>query len=86
MDNSPEAYISLLREAFPQDFLKAMLQGVFLAHKVAPDHVKRHFERYERTNLTGHIRRSKLNEELMALGAGFVNLIWPTLIFSFGPP
>lgn len=71
MTHAASHYLQLLRDAFPVEFLKALLQSVFVAHKAASDHTKRHFDREERTNMIGYTRRSKLNEELRALGQRF---------------
>lgn len=64
-------YLALLRDAFSEEFLKALFQGVVTAHRAAPSHLNRSFDKPERHNLLGHIRRAKLNEEVIALGERF---------------
>ena len=77
MNYTDAEYLTLLRDAFSEDFSKALLQGVVTAHRAARDHLKRTFDREERHNLLGHIRRAKLNEEVVAIGERFkVKVDW----------
>jgi hypothetical protein len=64
-------YLAILKDALSTDFLKSLLYAVVTAHRSAPSHVSRNFDKPERLNLLGHIRRAKLNEEVIAVGERF---------------
>jgi|SRR5882762_2304226 len=68
MNFTEQEYLALLRESLPGKFLKALLNSVFVAHQAAADHLRSAFEVPERHNLSGHVRRAKLNEEIKGLG------------------
>jgi hypothetical protein len=72
MDHTDAEYLAILKDALPQEFLRALLRSVVTAHRAAFSQTKRHFDNpASRHMLLGHVRREKLNEEALALGERF---------------
>lgn len=69
MEHTEAEYLGLLNQAFPREYLGALLTSVVTAHRAAHSHARRNFDHPKsRHNLVGHIRKEKLHEEALALG------------------
>jgi hypothetical protein len=72
MEYTEADYMGMLRDAFPRNFLRALLTSVVTAHRVAYREMRKQFDNPgSRHNLVGHVRKEKLNEEALALGERF---------------
>jgi hypothetical protein len=68
---APEEYRQKLLAAFPKECLKAFLLGVGDAYRETPEHCKRHFEKEDRHDLVGRVRRAKVHESLRGVAERF---------------
>lgn len=64
MRHTKAEYERYLREAFPEDVLRAILLAVIDGYRAAPLAVKKAFDRPDRHDALGMARRGKLNEQL----------------------
>ena len=71
MEHTQAEYTQYLQEAYPDDVLRAILLAVIDGYKAAPSAAKKIFDRPDRHDALGIVRRGKLNEQLRGVADFF---------------